>query len=47
MIVVRRYKKDIQVYITKGGTIILFNPKNNKIILEVILTELYDNETTQ
>ena len=47
MIIVKRYEKDVQVDLMKDGTIVVYNPKTNKIICEGILTELYDNETTQ
>ena len=47
MIVIKRYEKDVQVYLMKDETIVVYNPKTNKIICEEILTELYNNETTQ
>ena len=47
MIVVIRYKKDVQVDLMMDGTIVVYNPKTNKIICEGILTKLYENETTQ
>ena len=42
MIVVKRYDKDVQVDLMKDGTIIVYNPKTNKIICKGMITELYD-----